>query len=377
MRSPGVVLAGVLGACTTTSSEPSFTAPLRDLDVYDNDGCLIDATSRVFCWGDGVIFPDRLVQTGPENECVPPFTGPGGVFSSCYAEAPLVIPLPADDYVDVSSSCARTAAGVLICWSPTTEVASADLTLASAELFADGWCGVTTSGEGYCRFKNRSRVSPEFSWLSPIPIPGGHVFTRISARANTYAAIEPDGHAWVGTMIAGSDGELAPLEPTPFEPDRTFTDVQVANNDNLVTTVYNPIAVCGLTTAGGVICSGPNDMGQRGTGTVDPFGTAAPAPSLAQGLPPVVELSVGFRHVCARTDGGDVYCWGRSTEHQLGYWSDRECAPMNGIYNYCSPTPMKADLPPARRLAAGNATTCVETTTGELACAGWKLGIPY
>lgn len=385
MRGALVMLA--LAACgESSSSETSFTTPLRDVESYENDACLIDADGRIFCWGDGVIFPNRQVYSGPENDCVPPFTGPGGVFSTCYAATPLLVDVPADDYVDLSSTCALSSAGELRCWPYTTPgcsaspscrtsaVASAGLTLKSAGVFKEGWCGVTTDGEAFCSFKAHSPTSPEYSWLAPIAVPGGHVFSTISARANTYAALDPDGHAWVGTMGAGSDGELAPFAPTAFASDQSFTDIQVANSDNAVINAPSPTTVCGLTSGGGVICSGLNDLGQRGTGAVDPLGTPIQPPSLVQDLPPVVELAVGMYHACARTDGGDVYCWGRSNEGELGYTSSLECEPLPVVSAYCSPTPMKADLPPVRRMTAGANTTCVETIAGELRCLGAKLG---
>jgi hypothetical protein len=346
--------------------------------------CLIDAGGAIYCMGDGLIFPNRQVYSGPDNDCVPPFTGPGGVFSDCYAVTPLRVDVPEDDYVGLSNTCALTSSGDLRCWPytmpgcsgdpscRTSAVASAGLRLKSASVFGDGWCGVTTDGAGYCSFIDRSGVSAEFQWLPPIAIPGDRVFTKISAHANKYAALDPDGHAWIGALGTGSGGALEPFAPGPFEPDQTFTDIQVSNTDNHVTSTYYDVNVCGLTSAGGVICTGVNNEGQRGNGTLTPLNTPLPPPTMVQGLPPVVELSVGFFHSCARTDAGDLYCWGRSTEGELGYMSTVECEPENGIFNYCSATPMKADLS-VRRVSAGANSTCVETMAGELRC----LGLPW
>ncbi len=44
------------------------------------------------------------------------------------------------------------------------------------------------------------------------------------------------------------------------------------------------------------------------------------SPVAASGLPgPAVELALGFGHTCARLVDGDLWCWGRGAEGQLGH----------------------------------------------------------
>lgn len=61
---------------------------------------------------------------------------------------------------------------------------------------------------------------------------------------------------------------------------------------------------CAVKRDGSVVCAGDNRYRQ--------------APSKVVGLPPVIEVSAAVSHTCARTSAGDVWCWGRADEHQLG-----------------------------------------------------------
>ncbi len=66
-----------------------------------------------------------------------------------------------------------------------------------------------------------------------------------------------------------------------------------------------------------VHCFGLNDGGQvLGDRSSEP----AIAPVAVNGLPerPWVELALGFQHACARSDLGEVFCWGENAENALG-----------------------------------------------------------
>lgn len=77
---------------------------------------------------------------------------------------------------------------------------------------------------------------------------------------------------------------------------------------------------CAVLEGGDVRCWGNNDYGQLGLGTTEPLGddeavTSVDALSLAA---PAVEIGAGRWHACARLETGDVQCWGRNDEGQLG-----------------------------------------------------------
>ena len=73
---------------------------------------------------------------------------------------------------------------------------------------------------------------------------------------------------------------------------------------------------CAVLSTGTVRCWGWNTSGQIGDGTTGTRLTATQVPSLTD----VVDVAAGFEHTCAltSTNGGEVFCWGRNTEGQVG-----------------------------------------------------------
>ncbi len=97
---------------------------------------------------------------------------------------------------------------------------------------------------------------------------------------------------------------------------------------------------CSLDLQGAVWCWGQSHSGELGDGIYsgpskrdDPH--SVEQPRRVDGLPPVVELVAGSRHVCARTGSGEVWCWGRDNVGQLGRglrtWEAATPAPVWGL----------------------------------------------
>ena len=78
---------------------------------------------------------------------------------------------------------------------------------------------------------------------------------------------------------------------------------------------------CALTTGGGVMCWGGNDVGQLGDGTTTTRLTPVAVSGLGSG---VAAITTGSSHSCAVTVNGGVVCWGSNTSSQLGDGSDHE-----------------------------------------------------
>lgn len=72
---------------------------------------------------------------------------------------------------------------------------------------------------------------------------------------------------------------------------------------------------CATTATGGASCWGSNASGEVGDGTT----TQRLAPTAVTGLSTgVLSITAGASHTCARMANGDVKCWGRNEEGQLG-----------------------------------------------------------
>jgi alpha-tubulin suppressor-like RCC1 family protein len=101
--------------------------------------------------------------------------------------------------------------------------------------------------------------------------------------------------------------------------------------DGTMTPSPAPVAVSGITTAigiavggnnscavlasGAVRCWGANNSGQLGNGSAAP---ASAVPVAVTGISSAVSLAAGFDYHCALLAGGDLLCWGRGLEGQLG-----------------------------------------------------------
>jgi alpha-tubulin suppressor-like RCC1 family protein len=133
---------------------------------------------------------------------------------------------------------------------------------------------------------------------------------------------------------------------------------------------------CALLRNGNLGCWGSNHLGQVGVSdgddvywsphgvadTCENLGDCVLAPTIVRNVSGAIALSLGDRHSCALTGGGDVVCWGSNQFGQLG----------RGKANL-EATPGRATLPGrAVSIAAGKAHTCAVTTDGAVFC--WGLG---
>lgn len=112
---------------------------------------------------------------------------------------------------------------------------------------------------------------------------------------------------------------------------------------------------CILKSDGSAWCWGANDHGQLGDGTM--VSSAIPQPVQGFDGKVIAEISGGAEHTCARTDIGEIYCWGGNEDGQLGVVD----ASMQKVAD--SATPRRVTLPPgagaATLLSAGGKHTCV------------------
>jgi alpha-tubulin suppressor-like RCC1 family protein len=118
--------------------------------------------------------------------------------------------------------------------------------------------------------------------------------------------------------------------------------------------------------AGSVLCWGVGSSGQLGNGVFD----AQFTPVVVGLVSNAVRVAAGYRHSCAITESGDVYCWGNNDDLQLG-----GVIPSMNVIRPGSEYPdavVVHGLPgPAVDIAAGSYHTCAVIDDGTVWCWGY------
>ena len=158
-----------------------------------------------------------------------------------------------------------------------------------------------------------------------------------------------------------TDTADTPPTDTPSEgPDDACTREGGCMMDPIVSVAAGNDHTCALRASGELLCWGANGSGQLGVGVFD--GTyATPTSVIATG---VRQVTAGNDHTCAIVDEGGVdrvKCWGTNGDGQLGIGaSGRRATPVT-----------VTGLPsPPRQVSAGEAHTCAVLTDGNLYCWG-------
>ncbi|MFL2967716.1 MAG: putative Ig domain-containing protein [Candidatus Poseidoniaceae archaeon] len=133
---------------------------------------------------------------------------------------------------------------------------------------------------------------------------------------------------------------------------------------------------CAILDNGDLKCWGRNNNGQLGDGTGGDFTndnnrlTPTPTASLGTGRT-AVAVSAGFGHTCAILDNGELKCWGRDQYGQLGdggpAWTSSNPTDTN------APSSTAIDLGTGRTaiaVSAGHGHTCAILDNGDLKCWG-------
>lgn len=178
------------------------------------------------------------------------------------------------------------------------------------------WCALQQTGSIWCWGQNNEGLGDGRSHQATRP-----VRVRLAAPARQLAvgsghgcALVADGSVWCwGDNTRGTLGlgeavlpSCCELEPNPRRPNEYLTPQRVPTLGLAASIHAQGLASCALTLEGTVLCWGENDGGQLGNPrSSEPL--AAPRP--VSGLPPVVQLEMGYP-MCALTRDRDVFCWG-------------------------------------------------------------------
>lgn len=170
----------------------------------------------------------------------------------------------------------------------------------------------------------------------------------------------------------GADADAATC-PTSCTSDAgvTFACVQGKCGNEVIRVVGGYNHDCVVLLDGSAWCWGTRDKGELGT--ID--ATPEPKPTKIA-LTDVAEVRLGNHFMCARTSGGDVYCWGDNTHGVLA----RQPGSDPGCSGTCSATPVKIAFPNNAKMAGittGEFGVCARTqgaTGGDVYCWGDKFG---
>ena len=134
---------------------------------------------------------------------------------------------------------------------------------------------------------------------------------------------------------------------------------------------------CAVNRQGAVYCWGANGYNQTGAVSDDvPCSIYRRAcvrePTRVQGLPPIVDIALGEHHSCALDEQGSVWCWGDNEKGQLGIGqagiTTREGATTSN-------TPLLVGrLTGMTNITSGISSTCARSSGGQVYCWGENHG---
>jgi len=137
---------------------------------------------------------------------------------------------------------------------------------------------------------------------------GGVTRTGVSAGGEYTCVLLSDGTAkCTGRNQFGQHGDGSVIDSTVLVPVSGLTTAtRVTAGDEFA---------CALLANGTAKCWGLGESGQRGDGS---FSTFALAPVAVNGLTGAVDLAAGYGHTCALLSNATLRCWGENREGQLG-----------------------------------------------------------
>lgn len=274
----------------------------------DFHGCAIEA-GNVMCWGEN---DEGAVGTGDRDDRLAPVSV--GVASAAQLDA----------FID--RTCARTSAGAVWCWgagaagdgsaarrdAPTLVDATAMGAVSDVASLCTSSCALDASGRAWCWGDNSCPgadpvcVGP---CLTPLLVPGGHVFQDLDAGYEHVCGRTAAGEVWCwGSNFYGELGNGASMATTT-------TPVQVTQGGIPVTGITQVVLgqsfTCLRGAGGSVRCVGRNDDGQLGDGTRTDASILRT--TLATGA---TFLSCNRSECVARADGMWLG-WGNNGQRQL------------------------------------------------------------
>lgn len=351
----------------TTVPDPSeYSAQLTQLSAGWAYSCGLDSRGHAYCWGSG---SSGNLGLGPTPEVL--------------HYLPRAVRMPAGvtfSWIDTGlwTTCADGDDASIYCWgsntygqvgdgttddrdAPVAVDAPVGIALSGVAVGQYHACALDGSGKAYCwgvggsgqlgNGTTDSQVKP-----TPVSMPTGVAFTRLSAGASSTCADGDDGSVYC--WGSNANGRLGDGTST-----NQYVPVEVAapTGVKLSHVTVGDAHACAQGDDDNVYCWGNNQYGQLGVDTVadhvnHPVPVAAP-PTVALSMPAAADA-----HTCAIGSDGRIYCWGGNEYGQLGDGTEID-----------RPTPTAVAAPPGVRfesITAGSGHSCAISTTGDAYCWG-------
>jgi alpha-tubulin suppressor-like RCC1 family protein len=193
-----------------------------------------------------------------------------------------------------------------------TDVAGADVTVASVAAGVDFTCAVTAAGGAKCWGSDSDGQLGDgangvgVTRVAPVGVTG--LGSGVAAVAAGFSACA------LTTGGAVKCWGFGPLGNGSSSPSNVPVGVTGLGSGVAAITAGDENA-CALTSGGGVKCWGDNTFGELGNGTTTQSNNPVDVTGLGSG---VAAISTGGAYTCALTTGGAVKCWGYNQDGRLG-----------------------------------------------------------
>ncbi len=299
-----------------------------------NHTCVVDSTGKVYCWGYN---SQGQLGNGASGTTNNPF--PVAVVTAGPMNGEVIVKVNGGD----SHTCALSQDGDLFCWGGNnygqlgTGSTASSFTPAKVSNSGPGgnkhWvdisagyahtCALTDDGTAYCwGFNGRGQLGDGTNTDNslPQPVSTSLKFKQISAGDQHTCAVTLAGavYCWGGNEMGqlGNNTALDTNKPVAVDTSGVLGGKTVSK----VAAGYRQTCVIG---DGNVYCWGNNDYGQLGNGVVSPrvLTPVAVVNTGAMGGRFMADIATGQFNTCSVATiaaGGQVYCWGKNDNGQLG-----------------------------------------------------------
>lgn len=229
---------------------------------------------------------------------------------------------------------------------------------ARLSLGQDHSCGIQTDGTLWCWGSNEAAqigdgaVGGNYNRIAPVQVSGSH-WLEVYAGDQHTCGLDTSGAVWCWGRAG--NGKLG-MEGVVF----SSLPVEVPGLPPMRSLATGGVSstMCALTEDGTVWCWGRNQGGVAGLGHDEQVFMPEPVD-----LPePIAEIHLSVSSACARSDEGQMWCWGSGSQGQL----------LDGVAEpgYSSSVPVQMPGDDWIDIAAGGIHLCGRTEAGETLCWG-------